>query len=248
MADDTDVFILLLHVSINCNETLYLRQGTTFSRDGITHHNVTSLSSQLGEKICAILPAFHSLTDSDFKKPFFGRSKINSFKKLLSKPESIDLMSSMNTDHVNIEKVTHFVLHAIYNRPKREKSPGDSRYAMLYVGKSRKKKVCIYKITAARSKVYETMKILRAHLVGHSLDSNYESLDPLSNGWIFVDGALQPLWYEGASLAGEKQIQNYLREESEILKGILQDSEEIDENLTDDDYDVVSDNESESDE
>ena len=33
-----------------------------------------------------------------------------------------------------------------------------------------------------------------------------------------------------------------------MLRGILQDSKEIDENLTDDDDDVVSDNESESDE
>ena len=73
VADDTDVFILLLHVSINCNETPHFREGTKSSRDGITYHNVTSLSSQLGEKICAILPAFHSLTGSDFTKPFFGR-------------------------------------------------------------------------------------------------------------------------------------------------------------------------------
>ena len=96
------------------------------------------------------------------------------------------------------------------------------------------------------------MKILRAHLVSHSwvncLDCNYQSLDPLSNGWIFVDGALQPLWYEGASLPSEEQIENCLREESEVLRGVLQNSEEIDENLTDDDGDVVSDYESESDE
>ena len=32
VADDTDVFILLLHVSINCNETPYFRQGTTSSK------------------------------------------------------------------------------------------------------------------------------------------------------------------------------------------------------------------------
>ena len=139
VADDADVFILLPHVSINCNKTLYFRQGTTSSRDGITYHNITLLSSQLGEKIFAILPAFDSLTGSDFTKPFFGRSKINSFKKLLSKPESMDLMSSMNTDHVDIEKVTYFMLHVIYNRPKRGKSPGDSHYAMLYVSKSEKK-------------------------------------------------------------------------------------------------------------
>ena len=96
------------------------------------------------------------------------------------------------------------------------------------------------------------MKTLRAHLVSHTwvncLDCNYQSLDPLSNSWIFFDGALQPLWYEGASLPNEEQIQNCFREESEVLRGILQNSEEIDENLTDGDDDVVSDNERESDE
>ena len=186
VADDTDVFTLLLHVSISCNETLYFRQCTTSSRDGITYHNVTSLSNQLGEKICAILLAFHSFTGSDFTKPFFERS----FKKLLLKPESMDLMSSMNTDHVDIEKVTYILLHVIYNRPKREKSLGDLCW------KRRKKKVCTYKSLPPDQKSL-TMKILRAHLVSHSkvncLDCNYQSLDPLSNGWIFVGGALQLL-------------------------------------------------------
>ena len=69
----------------------------------------------------------------------------------------------------------------------------------------------------------------------------------MSKSWFFVDGALQPLWYEGAQLPSEEQIQRYLREESEQLKGILQDSKEIDENLTDNDDNVVSDNKSESD-
>ena len=63
----------------------------------------------------------------------------------------MDLMSSMNANHFDIENVTYFVLHVIYNRPKREKSPGDSCCAMLYVKKD-EKKVYTYKITAARSK------------------------------------------------------------------------------------------------
>ena len=37
----------------------------------------------------------------------------------------MDLMSSMNTDHDDTEKVTYFVLHVIYNCPKQETSPGD---------------------------------------------------------------------------------------------------------------------------
>ena len=125
VANDTDVFILLLHVSINCNETLYFRQRTTSSRDVTTYDNVTSLSSQLGEKICAILPVFHWLTSSDFKKPFFGRSKINSFKKMIFKPEY-----GFNVIHEywpwwHRESNVYFVLHVIYNCPKQETSPGD---------------------------------------------------------------------------------------------------------------------------
>ena len=80
------------------------------------------------------------------------------------------------------------------------------------------------------------------------MDRNYQSLDPLGNGWIFVDGALQPLSYKEASLPSEEQIQNCLREDSKVLRGVLQNSEKTDENLTDDKDDVVSDNESESDE
>ena len=121
-------------------------------------------------------------------------------------------MSSINTDHVDMEKVTYFVLHVIYNRQKREKSPRDLKA---------KKKFAPTKSLRPDQKSL-TMKILRAHLVSHSWVNcqsfdlvshswvNCQSFDPLSNGWIFVDGALQPRWYEGASLLSEEQIQNYL--------------------------------------
>ena len=69
----------------------------------------------------------------------------------------------MNIDHVVMEKVTYFV---IYNRTKREKSPGDSRYAMLYVRKDENKKTFASKKSLPPDQKSLTMKILRAHLVG----------------------------------------------------------------------------------
>ena len=174
VADDTDLFIPLLHVSINCNETLYFRQGTTTSRDSITYHNVTLLSSHLEEKIWAILPAFHSLTGSDFTKPFFGRSKINSFKKLLSKPESNE---SMKTDHADIEKVMYFVLHVILI-VRNEKNHLEKSLCDAVCWKKQKKKFTPTKSLPPDQKSL-TMKILRAHSVSHSwvncLDCNYQS-------------------------------------------------------------------------
>ena len=107
-----------------------------------------------------------------------------------------------------------------------------------YMLEKAKKKVCTYKITATRSRVFNYENIastFSSHNWVNCLDCNYQSLDPLSIGWIFVTAALQPLWYKEASLPSEEQIQNYLREESEVLGGILQGREEIDENLTDDD-------------
>ena len=214
------VFILLLHVSINCNETLYFRQGTKSSRDGITYHNVTSLSSQLGEKICAILPAFHSLIASDFTKPFFGRSKIESFRKLLSKPESMDLMSPMSTDHVDIEKTNGFCVTRNLQSSETRKITWRFAVRCCVLEKAKKKFTPTKSVPPDQKSL--TMKIIRAHLVSHSwancLDCNYQSLDPLSNGWIFVDGDLQILWYEGASLPSEELIQNYLWEKSKVLR------------------------------
>ena len=51
----------------------------------------------------------------------------------------------MNTDHADIEDVTYFVFYVIHNRPNRENSPRDSRYATLYVGKSEKKSLHLQK-------------------------------------------------------------------------------------------------------
>lgn len=80
-------------------------------RDSVTYHNIIALSSHLREKICALFLAFYELTGSDFTKAFRGRSKRNSFKKLLSKPENVDLISSLNSYQANVEKMIHFLLH-----------------------------------------------------------------------------------------------------------------------------------------
>ena len=40
VADETDVYILLLYVTNRCNGQVYMRQGTTDSKDGILYHDV----------------------------------------------------------------------------------------------------------------------------------------------------------------------------------------------------------------
>ena len=129
VANDTDVFILLLYIASGCVSTLYFRQGTTKSKAGVTYHNVTELASFIGNDICKILPPFHALTGSDFTKPFYRRSKINSFKKIISNPSYESFLISPSTDTPNILDVQDFIIHVIYNLPKKEKTPADSWYS-----------------------------------------------------------------------------------------------------------------------
>ena len=81
-----------------------------------------SLAGEFGQEICDILPSFHALTGSDYTNPFFNRSKIQSFRKMLKTPNSHKLLQTMSSGTVDVSEVTNFILHIIYNRPLNEKN------------------------------------------------------------------------------------------------------------------------------
>ena len=209
VADDTDVYILLIFVADKCTFNLYFRQGTTSSKEGITYHNVKALANHLGEQICKCLPAFHVLTGSDYTQPFFGRSKFCCFKKMQKNPDTMILLSSLDSTDADVDKVIDFTLHVIYNRPKKEKTPGDSRYAMLFSGKGKKRKFTPFKRLPPDEKSLKCA-IHRVNFVVHSmvncLKQSYESLDVLQYGWKLADGVLVPVWYEGDALPSNEEL------------------------------------------
>ena len=47
-------------------------------------------------------------------------------------PWSVNLLRSLTSTDINAKELINFVLHIIYNRKRTEKSPGESRYAMLF--------------------------------------------------------------------------------------------------------------------
>jgi hypothetical protein len=208
VADDTDVYILMIFVAAECEGCLYFRQGTTSSKVGITYHNVKALADHLGEEVSKSLPAFHVLTGSDFTQPFLGRSKYRCFRKMLGNPDTTSLLSSLVSEHADVDKVTDFVLHVIYNRPKKEKTPGDSRYAMLFSGKGKKRKFTPLKRLPPDRKSLKCA-IQRVNLVVHGmvncLNQAYDQLDVLQYGWKVEVGTLVPIWYEGNSLPSNEE-------------------------------------------
>ena len=136
VSDDTHVFTLLLYACPSIIKTIYFRQGT---QNKVEYHNITSLFSHLGTEVCSILPHFYALTGCDFTYPFYFRSKCQAFKKMISN-QSVPQLISLQTDSADIETITNFVLHTIYNRPLTENSPGQSRYNIM-VGNKRKEKI-----------------------------------------------------------------------------------------------------------
>ena len=111
IADDTDIYLSLINMAHLVKPCLCFRQGKTKDKEGITYHDMHAIANHLGEVICSVLPAFHTLTGSDFTNPFFNRSKIQAFKKMLRMSNSHKLLLSLPSGEPNISEVTDFVLH-----------------------------------------------------------------------------------------------------------------------------------------
>ena len=244
VADDTDIYISLLYFSPQINSKLYFRQGKSKDKNGIEYHDVHSLATFLGLEICNVFPAFHSLTGSDFTNPFFGRTKVTSFKKLLLNIMYCSKLETLGTESVNIQDITDFILHIIYNRPLHEKTPGESRHQMLLTARKRSKdERKRYPSSKAIPPDQNSlkMKILRATFVTHcmmnSLNNMYVPLKPSSYGWKWnsCSSVWEPVWYEGNALPDNCDIQDAQNDDNddEESSGAPVDSDDED----DDDYD-----------
>ena len=114
IADDADIYLSLIIIAHLVKYCLYFRQGKTKDKEGITYHDINAKANHFGEENCSVLPDFHTLTGSDFTDPFFNRSKIQTFKKMLRISNSHKLLLSLPPGEPNISEVTDFVLHVVY--------------------------------------------------------------------------------------------------------------------------------------
>ena len=104
VANDTDIYLNLINISRHIRSYLYFRQEKTISY-------IHAIAVHLDKEICQILPCFYTLTGSDFTNPFFGRSKIKAFKKMLETAKSHKILLSLLSGQPDIEEVTNFILH-----------------------------------------------------------------------------------------------------------------------------------------
>ena len=86
-------------------------------------------------------------------------------KEELSHPSTIKLIYFLSSKKADIAEVIDFILHVVYNRPKREKSPGENRYTMLK-GKKKKKFVETKLLPPGEQSLHMKTLIANFHMVG----------------------------------------------------------------------------------
>ena len=122
---------------------------------------------------------------------------------MLTQPSAINLLSSLATVRVDVAQSIDFVLHIVYNRPEREKTPGESRYTMLFVKKG-KKKVFVQTKQLPPDERSLRMKILKANYISYGweicLNQHFEIPNPLEYSWKICDGKLEPNWSSSSFL------------------------------------------------
>lgn len=245
VSDDTDVFIILLSIASEMHGILYFRQGKTTIGKGIEYHNVTSLASHLGKECCDVLPGFHALTGSDFTYPFFRRSKSTAFGMMMNmngnrkRGTTHHLLKSLGTNDVDNNDIIDFIIHTVYNRPEKEKTPANARMATIKVGKKGKYRSTNLVLPDISSLL---MKIKRSNLVTYDwkncLNTLHRPLVPSDNGWREVDGELVTIWFEGDQLPSDDEYDKH-------IKKLLSDS--IDKTIDNEELNVMINSDSDSD-
>ena len=119
-----------------------------------------------------------------------------------------------------IVDVVEFVLRIVYNRPKKEKTLGESRYIMM-TSKMKKKDT---KITQPSSKNLPPdeasikIKIFRGTyiliIMSSCLNLTFVLPDPHLYGWISADGSWKPVWLE------EKQYPDPTEQDKSEVEGV----------------------------
>ena len=110
-----------VYIFLHCSGKLHFRQAVGSSKDGVTYHDVTSLTSDLGESLCNLMPVFHTINGRDYGSSFLSNSKFTAFDKMSKQQNEKSLFTSLGTETIIFAKVDDFIIHVVYNDQKNKK-------------------------------------------------------------------------------------------------------------------------------
>ena len=154
---------------------------------------------------------------------------------------TLHILDSLGTENMNYDDVIDFIIHTVYNRPAKEKTPAQTRKATLTVGKGKKRK---YRSTnlVLPDKSSLIMKIKRSNLVAdpwrNCLGKNLVPLIPKENGLDEVDGELVTKWFEWDQLPSDEEYDAHI---NKLMRAAIEEEIEEEQQLGQSDSDTGSD-------
>lgn len=193
IADDTDIFVLLLHFSYCGNISCQVIMGSPIHGRAVIDINVTIERNR--HIIPNLLPA-HGLTGCDTVASYFGIGKGIALKVLKSGRYPLDMLGDINKSLAEVtEQAKKFIL-ACYNQSTCQ-SLTEARQK-VWSRKVALSKACAPKLTSLppTTEAFE-QNVARAHLQvavwRKTLDPNPPALDPTKYGWTKDDKSLIPV-------------------------------------------------------
>ena len=128
-----------VYILLHCSRKLHFRQAVGSSKDGVTYHDVTPLTSDLGESFCNLMPVFHTINGRDYGSWFLGNSKFTAFDKMSKQQNAKSLFTSLGTETIIFAKVDDFIIHVVYNDQNNKKQSQEVN--ILQPSKSKKERI-----------------------------------------------------------------------------------------------------------
>ena len=183
MADDTDVYILLLHyynkkelsIPMFMESSVHRRQTIDIRATAKEHAN-----------ILPNLLAAHGLSGCDTVTPCYGTGKIKILKTLKQGYHSLSYLGDSNANWPDVVKQATSVMLACYGVPKLDSmTQARANQWKTRVGRGSSTMPKLYSLPPTDPAFMERLK--RAHfqicLWKHALDLNVPDLDPVQYGW-----------------------------------------------------------------
>ena len=188
---DTDIAIYALYFNDKISVRIIVQIGVG-SRKRLL--DIDDITSELGEKCCAALPALHAFTGNDYTSAFHGLGKYKAYKLMKSSDEFLELFgqlgNSFTFDATLFPMLEKFVCK-LYGL--KSENTNDARY----------EKFCLTKKSPEPQKLPPTRDSLCCHtkrtsyvtaLIKRSLENVPDVPSPNGYGWKVVEGDLAIDW------------------------------------------------------
>ena len=167
--------------------------------DKETYVDIQDIRSHFGDEICAILPAYHSITGCDTTSYPSNVGKIRPFKKMMTN-KSMHLLQNLGKDENSFKDVSDALIfyHTVMYSGKPSETITETRVRMF---QSQKDKSSVNLISDEASIIQHLLRADLQTYIWKQCTLQYITLPSVEGrGWYEAEGLILPVWFQGDQL------------------------------------------------